>query len=148
MLHLLYLTKILKSSCPQDAYVLGRWLADPRTSLSRVPDVLRIYQDVRLPFARKVVRDAGKVGLMYEFNYPGLYDGSPISAPSKEEEEELLKKNIDELFGGIRDLWRWQWQEGVEDQWDAVETQYLKVVSGVRSGKTGRKEGWKMCLVM
>ncbi|KAM5530281.1 hypothetical protein V8D89_016060 [Ganoderma adspersum] len=132
----------------EDAYVLGRWLADPRTSLSRVPDVLRIYQDVRLPFARKVVRDAGKVGLMYEFNYPGLYDGSSISASSKAEEDELLKKQITELYEGIQNLWRWQWQEKVEDQWDEVERQYLNVVSGVRSGKTGRKEGWKVCLVM
>ena len=133
---------------PQDAYVLGRWLADPRTSLSRVPDVLRIYQDVRLPFARKVVRDAGKVGRMYEFNYPGLYDASPISASSKEEGEELLNKQIAELYDAIRDLWRWQWQERVEDQWDEVERQYSKIMSGLRSGKAGRKDRWKVCLVM
>ncbi|KAI1794422.1 hypothetical protein LXA43DRAFT_1059245 [Ganoderma leucocontextum] len=129
----------------EDAYILGRWLADPRTSLSRVPDVLRIYQDVRLPLARKVVRDAGRVGLMYEFNYPGLYDGSPISASSEEEEEELLRQQLSGLQEAIRDMWRWQWQEKVEDQWDEVERQYSKIVNG---GKTGAKAGGRMCLVM
>ncbi len=115
-----------------------------------MPDVLRIYEDVRLPFARKVVRDAGRVGLMYEFNYPGLYDASPISASSEDDEEELLSKQIAELYEAICDLWKWQWQEKVEDQWDEVERQYSKIVSDGRStsGRAGWKKGWRMCLVM
>ena len=76
---------------------------------------MRIYQDVRLPFARNVVRNAGKAGLMYEFNYPGLYDGSPVSASSEEEEIELLKKPLEELEAAIKDLWQWQWEEKVDE---------------------------------
>ncbi|TBU59381.1 hypothetical protein BD310DRAFT_1010505 [Dichomitus squalens] len=132
----------------EDAYILGRWLADPQITLSRVPDVLRIYQDVRLPFARKVVRDAGKAGLMYEFNYPGLYDGSPISASSEEQEVDLLKKPLDELGEAIRDLWRWQWEEKVDLQWDVAEARYLEVLKGGRAEKVKEKGEGKTCVIM
>ena len=60
------------------------------------------------------------------------------------------KKQIAELYEAICDLWKWQWQEKVEDQWDEVERQYSKIVSDGRStsGRAGWKKGWRMCLVM
>ncbi|KAI0701522.1 hypothetical protein C8T65DRAFT_831244 [Cerioporus squamosus] len=64
----------------EDAYLLGLMLSDFRVTSSRVAEVFQIYQDIRLPFAQNVVKNAAKVGRMYEFRYPGLYDGEPVSA--------------------------------------------------------------------
>ncbi|KAI0640657.1 hypothetical protein C8Q79DRAFT_1004238 [Trametes meyenii] len=127
----------------EDAYVLGRLLADPRTSLSRVPEVFQIYQDLRLPFARQVVNDARKVGLMYEFSWPGLYDGTPSNAASEHEALVLEKQQLEGLADAIQDLWQWQWKEHFEDQWEKAEQRYNQM----DKAQTGR---WRLrfCEIM
>ncbi|KAH9911017.1 uncharacterized protein BXZ73DRAFT_108299 [Epithele typhae] len=52
-------------------------LTDPLTDPPRLLRVLEIYQAVRLPFARAIVQNARRVGLMYQFNSPGLYAADP-----------------------------------------------------------------------
>ena len=59
------------SYCTKDAFVLGRLLAHPLTTLDTVPAALKAYQDVRLPFAQFVAREAERTGYMYEFDSPG-----------------------------------------------------------------------------
>ncbi len=93
-------------------------LSDSRVTLSRVAKVFRIYEDIRLPFAQKVVKNAAKVGKMYEFRYPGLYDGMPVSATLEEEELETTQARLHELSEAVQELWKWQWVERVEDHWD------------------------------
>ena len=101
----------------QDAYILGRILGDPRTTLSRVPAALRVYEAVRLPFARTVVRDAHTAGRMYEFNGgPGLYDG--VDA-----DEADTRARLAELERAIVEIWEWQWKTPAEAQWAEVERQ-------------------------
>ncbi|KAI8984807.1 hypothetical protein BD414DRAFT_515518 [Trametes punicea] len=121
----------------EDAYILGRLLADSRTNLARVPEVMRIYQAVRLPFAQRVVNDARKAGLMYEFNWPGLYDGSRPEGISEEEALELEKEQLSVLERAIQDLWKWQWMEHFEDQWEEAERRYEQLVGG-RPGQMGK----------
>ncbi|KAI0666040.1 hypothetical protein C8Q78DRAFT_995036 [Trametes maxima] len=111
----------------EDAYILGRLLADSRTSLSRVPEVFQIYQDLRLPFARRVVNDARQVGLMYEFSWPGLHDGISSNAASEEEALALEKQQLSGLADAIQDLWQWQWKERFEDQWEEAERRYAQL---------------------
>ncbi|RPD54127.1 FAD/NAD(P)-binding domain-containing protein [Lentinus tigrinus ALCF2SS1-7] len=108
----------------EDAYILGRLLADPRTSRARVEDVFRIYQDIRLPFGLGVVLRSDKVGHLCEFDYPGLYDGAPVSASSQEEEMELTKEKLGGLGRAIEDVWSWQVKERVEDQWNEAKGRY------------------------
>ena len=105
----------------KDSYILGRLLSDPRTTLDRAAEVFKIYQDIRLPFAREVVKNAAKVGLMYEFNSPGLYDAQPISAESEEAELDTTESRLKELGEAIQDMWKWQWEERVEKQWEEAE---------------------------
>ncbi|CDO69443.1 hypothetical protein BN946_scf184817.g3 [Trametes cinnabarina] len=139
----------------QDAYILGRLLADSRTTLARVPEVFRIYQDVRLPFAQRVVNEASKAGLMYEFNWPGLYDGTTPQAASEEEALALEKRQLEELGEAIQDVWQWQWKERFEEQWEDAKERYERYeryerLVGTSEGEAGMKgRGWmKGCLVM
>ena len=124
---------------------MGMLLNDPRTTIANAADVLRIYETVRLPFARAVVQNAAKVGRMYEFNYPGLYDGIDT------EDVEETKRRLRELEGAIKDLWQWQWKEPVQEQW----TEAARLLDGVlgaeekaEAKEAGTKKAWKWCCVM
>ncbi|KAI9070227.1 FAD/NAD(P)-binding domain-containing protein [Trametes sanguinea] len=135
----------------EDAYILGRLLADPRTTLARAPEVFRIYEAVRLPFARRVVDEAGRAGLMYEFSCAGLYDGSSSAEEGQGEEGEALereKRRLGELERAIQEIWRWQWTERVEDQWAEVCRRYEGLV-GEGEAADGRGRGWlRGCHIM
>ncbi|KAF8128577.1 hypothetical protein EV363DRAFT_1339980 [Boletus edulis] len=58
-----------------DAFVLGRLIAHPLTTLPRVHDALRIYEEIRLLPARSVASFSLSTGWMYSFMAPGYYDG-------------------------------------------------------------------------
>ncbi|KAL6299978.1 hypothetical protein BKA93DRAFT_819684 [Sparassis latifolia] len=98
----------------EDAYILGRLLAHPHTNLTLVPDVLRIYEGIRLPFGSGVIRTTRKTGLLYEFNAPGYYDGT---APHDDGERLQLQA----LGEAIREQWKWQWEEPFDLQWEQAE---------------------------
>ncbi|KAH9920776.1 uncharacterized protein B0H18DRAFT_1086308 [Fomitopsis serialis] len=96
----------------EDAYILGRLLAHPLTTLDRVHDVLRIYQSVRLSFANTIFERARETGRMCEFNWPGQYDGNECL----DEREQL-----EQLGKSIYRNWQWQWRESFDEQWDVAE---------------------------
>ncbi|RDX42130.1 FAD/NAD-P-binding domain-containing protein [Lentinus brumalis] len=106
----------------EDAYVLGRLLASPHVSLAHIPAVLRIYERVRLPFANDVSRRSREVGLMYEFNAPGYYDGSPTT-------EEHERAQLDTLGEAIGEMWQWQWTESVDSLWALAEKELETLLS-------------------
>ncbi|KAG8216144.1 hypothetical protein J3R82DRAFT_8148 [Butyriboletus roseoflavus] len=54
-----------------DAFVLGRLIAHLLTTLSPVPEALRIYDEIRLPFARSVASLSLSTGWLYMFLEPG-----------------------------------------------------------------------------
>jgi len=56
--------------------VLGRLIAHPLTTLSRVRGALRVYEEIRLPFARSVASRSLSAAWMYMFMAPGYYDGT------------------------------------------------------------------------
>ncbi|KAH0831269.1 hypothetical protein J3R83DRAFT_13903 [Lanmaoa asiatica] len=60
----------------EDAFILGRLMAHPLTMLSRIQEALRIYEEIRLPFARYVASHSLSTGWMYLFMAPGYYDGT------------------------------------------------------------------------
>ncbi|KAL1937333.1 hypothetical protein VTO73DRAFT_13846 [Trametes versicolor] len=141
----------------EDAFILGRLLADPRTTLPLVSRAFQIYEDVRLPFARTVVNDARKVGLMYEFNWPGLYNGAPLSESEGEGGEDVMKeetRQLGELAEVIQEIWQWQWKEKVEDQWGEVDRRFEQLVKdkdGVAAASDAEKKVQRRsykCLVM
>ncbi|KAI0360165.1 FAD/NAD(P)-binding domain-containing protein [Trametes cingulata] len=101
----------------EDAYILGRLLASPRLTRAHIPGALQIYERVRLAFTTAIARRAREVGLMYEFNAPGFYSGEEGREKGEDEEEEELNR----LGRRIREMWEWQWTEGVEGQWVEAE---------------------------
>ncbi|KAH9911102.1 uncharacterized protein BXZ73DRAFT_57355 [Epithele typhae] len=143
----------------EDAYLLGTLLTDPRTSPPRLPRVLEIYQAVRLPFARAVVRNARAVGLMYEFNSPGLYAADPargeptavgvrseeVTAAAADGDGDGLKRRLGELERAIRGMWQWQWKEKVEEQW--AEAERMMDELGSRTAPRRRRQAERWCVV-
>src|SRR5882757_6703940 len=80
----------------KDAFVLGRLLAHPLTTLDNVPAALRAYQDIRLPAAQLVARNSKHTGWMYRFNMPGYYDGTDQG--NERGELEILQEMINNQF--------------------------------------------------
>lgn len=72
---------------------------------------------------------------MYEFSCPGLYDGVDMGT-------EDTKARLSELEGAIREIWKWQWEELVQDQWKQAERSLSELV-GSRDGKTVMEQ--EMC---
>lgn len=99
----------------QDAFVLGRLLAHESTHLGNVADALKMYEEVRLPFANSIVQQSQDVGRYYSFQLVSA-DGSvpPHNSP---EELNFVRK-------AIEDAWGWQsgttWVgDGIEERWRA-----------------------------
>ncbi|KAI0787948.1 FAD/NAD-P-binding domain-containing protein [Fomes fomentarius] len=124
----------------EDAYILGRLLADRRVSVAHMPAVLRIYEDIRLPFANDISRRAREVGLMYEFNAPGFYgcataavtDGHTDVDGKLEQAQET--ERLDQLGEAIQKMWEWQWTEGIDMQWAQAERRLAALVEGAERG--------------
>ncbi|KAI0749593.1 FAD/NAD-P-binding domain-containing protein [Daedaleopsis nitida] len=112
----------------EDAYILGRLLADPRISRSHIPAILRVYENVRLSYAKKVARRSWEVWRMYEFNAPGYYDGSRPTGPDAPALDEKTKQELLRLGDAIHGLWEWQWTETVDEQWAEAERGLRSVV--------------------
>lgn len=111
---------------------------------------MKTYQDVRLPFAQDVVRKTGNVGHMYEFDWPGLYDGSPVPASSEDEALEQTKAKLDEVGRAIEEQWEWQVKEKVEHQWKEAERLYEDMLVGGHTDirPAAKQSLWKMCTFM
>lgn len=56
--------------------MLGRLIAHPFTTLDRIQEALRIYENIRLPFARSMASISLSKGRMGSFMEPGFYDGT------------------------------------------------------------------------
>ncbi|KAF8142497.1 hypothetical protein K438DRAFT_1994904 [Mycena galopus ATCC 62051] len=98
----------------ESAYILGRVLAHSSTTRATVSTALKVYSDVRQPFANGIVEKTRLVGLIYEFAAPGLYDGV-----DRENEAEGLR----EISAAIKREWEWVSQHGLQDDWRRAEKQ-------------------------
>lgn len=96
----------------KDVFVLGRLLAHPLTTLDKVPAALKIYQDVRLPFAQLVARNSDRAGRMFQFNVPGYYDGT--NRGNEGEELDILEETIMSHFDS-------QGQGGAPAEWQQAQ---------------------------
>ena len=100
--------------------MLGRLIAHPLTPLSRVQDVLRIYEEIRFPIARSIASLSLSAGWMYTFMAPGYYDGTRnendldscgIGSYEKEGMETIkqeILKQWDFMDESISAVWTWE----------------------------------------
>ncbi|KAH8112076.1 FAD/NAD-binding domain-containing protein [Phellopilus nigrolimitatus] len=95
-----------------DAYVLGRLLALPSVTPANIPEVLKIYDTVRRPFANDVVERSLTIGFLYELERnhlpPGI-DAAKLEAGEREE----LKKLVEEAYR----IWSVHWERTPEEDW-------------------------------
>ncbi|KZT67054.1 FAD/NAD(P)-binding domain-containing protein [Daedalea quercina L-15889] len=96
----------------ESAYILGRLLAHRLMTVERIPEILRIYQSIRLPYGHTIVRRAQETGKHCEFDAPGEFDGR--ECPDERERLEALGKKL-------AGQWSWQWREKFDDQWEVAE---------------------------
>ncbi|KAG1859289.1 hypothetical protein F4604DRAFT_1793252 [Suillus subluteus] len=100
----------------EDAFVLGRLLAHPLTTLDSVPAALKAYQDIRLPFSQFVARESARTGRMYDFDMS--------STANVQEELEIQKEKI---FA----QWEWEGKDSPITEWLEAERK-LQDSMGVR----------------
>lgn len=102
------------SLCIKDAFVLGRLLAHPLTTLDNVPTALKAYQDVRLSFTQFVARQSERTPRpMYDFCALGTDRGN------EQEEMEILKEKIVDLL----ESWVNEGEGGAVAEWVKAERQ-------------------------
>jgi len=106
----------------EDAYILGRLLADEMTGKNIVADALKIYQDIRLAVGRNIVAVSRDVGMMYEFNGPD-YDGVD------REDRDAIKRWGETLYK----KWSFQWTGSPEDDWQRARALLGQVVERART---------------
>ncbi|KAH9902771.1 hypothetical protein C8Q73DRAFT_750108 [Cubamyces lactineus] len=119
----------------EDAYILGRLLADPRVTRAHVPapSILRIYERVRLPFTTDIARRAREVGLMYEFNAPGYFSGAAATTQTGLNPDRAgkvpgnVREELEELGRAIHEMWEWQWTLEFDEQWEAAAKELEEV---------------------
>ncbi|KAA1472004.1 FAD/NAD(P)-binding domain-containing protein [Dentipellis sp. KUC8613] len=101
----------------EDAYILGRILAHPRTALYSqsgkvdVGTALKVYERVRFRFASSLVEKTRVVGKLYEF--ANGWEPEPDLAWAKRWGEE------------VTNLWKWQWDIALGKDWLAAEKMLL-----------------------
>ncbi|KAF9238917.1 hypothetical protein BU15DRAFT_62188 [Melanogaster broomeanus] len=106
----------------EDAFVLGRLLAHRLTTLASVPDVLHIYQDVRLPFGSSVASNSFATGLMFMFMAPGYYDGTRKKEDLDDRGVSAFEKDgMDKLRQAIVKQWDWMEIGGPLEEWKEAE---------------------------
>jgi salicylate hydroxylase len=100
----------------EDAYILGRTLAHPNCTKDTIVEALKIYEGIRLPFANTIAQKTRLVGLLYEFNVEGHYDGSYPVHGADSDAIQTVKRAIHE---------QWEWKEASErvpdDDWFNAE---------------------------
>ncbi|KAG2362340.1 hypothetical protein BDR07DRAFT_1451204 [Suillus spraguei] len=92
----------------EDAFVLGRLLAHPLTTLDNVPAALKVYQDVRLPFVQFVARESASAGLLYDFD---------MSSAARENVQEGLEIQKEKLLA----QWEWESKDSPMGEWLEAE---------------------------
>jgi salicylate hydroxylase len=105
----------------EDAFVLGRLLAHPLTTLDTVPAVLKAYQDVRLPFSQFVARESARTGHMYDFDMSSTAQGNM---------QEKLEIRKEELLA----QWKWEGKDSPIGEWLEAERKLQESILGVSDG--------------
>ncbi|TFK33081.1 hypothetical protein BDQ12DRAFT_658445 [Crucibulum laeve] len=95
----------------EDAHILGQLLSHVRTTNTTLPEILKIYEKIRLPQAQIAWQKSRTNGLIYEFMHP---DFQHIQPGAQEEELKELGEAINESFG-------WLAEGGCYEDWSRAE---------------------------
>ena len=93
----------------EDAYVLGSLLSDPSTTRETLPAVLKVFEEVRLPFANNVLRGSDRMSSLVSFGDPRS------SALAEKDHAQLDAAELWEMGHLVLEEWKWCWTTHVED---------------------------------
>lgn len=99
----------------EDAYVLGSLLGDPAVTLETLPTALKIYEEVRLPFARDIQRRSAEAGWRQSFLDPIC---ASFDTQDGDKSKECTGEDIGKLWEighALTDRMRWTWTTDIED---------------------------------
>ena len=88
----------------EDAYVLGAILANPSTTLATLSTALKVYEEIRLPFANDTQRRSADNFDLFTFSDPSLDNAT----------EADMGRLWDLGFSVVERL-KWAWATDVED---------------------------------
>lgn len=108
------------SLCTKDAFVLGRLLAHPLITLDNVSAALKVYQDVRLPFAQFVARESAHTGRLLNFD---------MSSVAREDVQKELEIQREKMVA----QWEWESKDSPINEWLEAERK-LQESLGVSNG--------------
>ncbi|KAG2134803.1 hypothetical protein DEU56DRAFT_913583 [Suillus clintonianus] len=107
----------------EDAFVLGRLLAHPLTTLDNVPAALKAYQDVRLPFVQFLARESQRAGHMVD-----------IEPPSTDEDNAHVQANLDTQKEKVLAQFDWASKGGAVAEWLEAERKFQESI-GLTDGQ-------------
>ncbi|KAH7924187.1 FAD/NAD(P)-binding domain-containing protein [Leucogyrophana mollusca] len=99
----------------EDAFIIGRLLTHESTQKDNIAEALRLYEEVRLPYANNILQKSENVGRLYCFRKP-LNDGTFFPAGSPEE--------MDYVRTSIEEEWAWQCVGGSLRDWELVKSRW------------------------
>ena len=106
----------------EDAWILASILSHPLTTKETLPEALKIYEEIRLPFANEIVRKSAESGRLCEYNEP---ESSVIQDFGK---KEVVGENDAGMLWNVGhtmcDRWRWAWTTTI----DGDQERALKLV--------------------
>ncbi|TFY53781.1 hypothetical protein EVJ58_g9254 [Rhodofomes roseus] len=85
----------------EDAYLLATLLGHSKTNLSTLTRALKIYDEVRRPYAQLVAETSRECGMLFTFNYPGF--------SSRDFGEGSDADKLRTIAETIRRKWSWAW---------------------------------------
>lgn len=93
----------------EDAYILGSILGHPLTTRTTIPAALKVYEEVRLPFALKVQKDSAIVGDISSFNDPRF------AALADVRHSEMDMGKLKEVADAALGMQMWAWTTDIGD---------------------------------
>ena len=90
----------------EDAYVLGAILADPSTTLTTLSMALKVYEEIRLPFANDIQRRSMESSDMFTFSDPRF--------TSLDNATEADMGKLWDFGFTVVESWKWAWTTDVE----------------------------------
>ncbi|KAF9239488.1 hypothetical protein BU15DRAFT_61992 [Melanogaster broomeanus] len=102
----------------EDAFILGRLLTHELTHAGNVADALKMYEEVRLPFANDFLQRSQDVGRLYGFHRTS--DDGSIPVPCSHEELDYVRRSVEDA---------WELQSESAWVWDDTEAHWRASVS-------------------
>ena len=99
----------------EDAYVLGAILAHPLVTLKTLPQALKIYERIRLPFANNIQRSSAMAGDVVMFHDERFAHLATPTSRDGQGKLDIDPGKLWEVGNAYLELLKWSWVTDVEE---------------------------------